>query len=485
MLNNLGKELTLFTKGPQQVSRSRKLMAAAVAAGMAFVVGCQNPNDGLGPKGLLDPTATGRWDVEPLVVPILDKLDIMPEDAATEFANAEPPRQSDLEAIREDYRIGRNDVITASITGLVDQFQETLVTKRVSESGNISMPYIGPVNVLDLTEAEAEQAIVRAYREANIIQNANVSVTVIEARARTFSILGAVQAQGQYAIISSDFRLLDALVLARDLTTPIGIDNIYVIRQTRYDAPSDANGQPAQPRDDQVPSPDLLEPQSLNTQSPAKVVYLQAEGEAAPEGVVVIEGEERTVGPAGEAAAQQDVAVTTAEQAQPQRFEGFNDLSDPVEKRIIKIPVEALMSGDFRYNIVIRPNDLILVPQPTVGEYFMGGHVARPGAYSLTGRKITLKQAIVSAGGYDQLAIPARTEIIRRLPDNREVFARVDLEKIFAGEQADIYLKPNDVVNVGTNAVAPFMAALRGAFRFTYGFGFLYDRNYYDDDDNR
>ena len=33
---------------------------------------------------------------------------------------------------------------------------------------------------------------------------------------------------------------------------------------------------------------------------------------------------------------------------------------------------------------------------------------------------------------------------------------------------------------VGTNALAPFVAALRGAFRITYGFGFLYDRNFAD-----
>jgi len=60
----------------------------------------------------------------------------------------------------------------------------------------------------------------------------------------------------------------------------------------------------------------------------------------------------------------------------------------------------------------------------------------------------------------------------------REVFARVDIEKIFSGLEPDIYLKPDDQILVGTNAVAPFLAAARGAFRITYGFGFLYDRNY-------
>jgi hypothetical protein len=60
------------------------------------------------------------------------------------------------------------------------------------------------------------------------------------------------------------------------------------------------------------------------------------------------------------------------------------------------------------------------------------------------------------------------------------LFVRVDLPKIFAGEAPDFYLRPYDTVNVGTNAFMPFLTSLRGAFRFTYGFGFIYDRNYYD-----
>ena len=46
------------------------------------------------------------------------------------------------------------------------------------------------------------------------------------------------------------------------------------------------------------------------------------------------------------------------------------------------------------------------------------------------------------------------------------------------GEVPDIYLKPNDIVFVGTNIGAPFIAAVRNSFRLDYGFGFLYDRNF-------
>ena len=47
-----------------------------------------------------------------------------------------------------------------------------------------------------------------------------------------------------------------------------------------------------------------------------------------------------------------------------------------------------------------------------------------------------------------------------------------------------VTLKPDDQILVGTNAVAPFIAAIRGAFRATYGFGFLYDKNFAYDTQN-
>ena len=153
-------------------------------------------------------------------------------------------------------------------------------------------------------------------------------------------------------------------------------------------------------------------------------------------------------------------------------------MKEPSDKRLIRIPIGALNQGELRYNIVIRPDDLIIVRPVQTGEYYIGGHLARTGVYSLTGRKITLTQAVWAAGGLDQLGVPGRTLIKRRVENNKQVVARIDLEKIMSGDEPDVYLKPDDVVEVGTNALAPFLAAARGGFRITYGFGFLYDRNY-------
>lgn len=152
------------------------------------------------------------------------------------------------------------------------------------------------------------------------------------------------------------------------------------------------------------------------------------------------------------------------------------------DNRIIAVPAKPLRDGDPRYNLVVRKFDTIRVTAGEVGEYFMMGHVNRPGAYSLNGRKLTLKQALAAAGGMEALGWPDRCQIIRRIGEDREQVIQVNIDQIFAGRSPDMFLKANDIVNVGSHPVALFLAVIRSAFRFTYGFGFVYDRNFGDID---
>lgn len=102
--------------------------------------------------------------------------------------------------------------------------------------------------------------------------------------------------------------------------------------------------------------------------------------------------------------------------------------------------------------------DIIPANNPGDGEYYMGGHVQRVGVYSLTRRQITIKQALVSAGGLDA-KIPAagQTLLIRRPPGGQERITPIDLDALFKGTQPDRYLQPNDILVVGTKppATAP------------------------------
>jgi protein involved in polysaccharide export with SLBB domain len=110
------------------------------------------------------------------------------------------------------------------------------------------------------------------------------------------------------------------------------------------------------------------------------------------------------------------------------------------------------------------------------------GNVNRAGYLNLTGRPMTLKMAIAAAGGLGPLAYPKNCEVVRRIGDKREEIVLVDLDKIASGEQPDFFIKPNDLINVGTHYTARWRAILRNAFRATYGVGFVYDRNFADAD---
>jgi protein involved in polysaccharide export with SLBB domain len=489
-------------------------------------------------RGLLDPGEMMRAQTkERLLVPVLPSLAEGMDEAEPEFTSAEDVKQADLVADNTDYVIGRNDLLQISLSEVAGQGIESVKATRVSESGMVSLPLIGSIKASGLTEADLEKAVAQSYRDKNLIQNAQVSVTVLEARQRTFSILGVVGRPGQYQIVQSDFRFLDALTLAGDVTVQ-GVEYAYIIRKN---PPPDAATKPAgQPGGTQPGGTDPLAPKRDPLEAPrsrantnvknaiarapiATRVALLADAPADGPRKVMIDGKWVEVGttttateaqpggtvpqpgntgqnpvggppaiPAAPTPGATDAAVpatpatpaadtTSTDSARAPGFSGFDAPKADTDTRILRVPLERLQRGELQYNVVIRPNDTIIVPSPKVGEYYMGGHVQRTGVYSLTGRQITLKQAIISAGMIDPLGWPERTEVIRRVGKDKELFVRVDLPKIFAGQQSDIYLRPYDTINVGTNALAPFLAAVRGAFRFTYGFGFIYDRNFYDE----
>ena len=467
-------------------------------------------------KSFIDPTEMFPDVKTPLQKPVLTSLSALDpsiDDPEDEFYNAQEIQAQDNLVVSRDYRIGKGDIVSVSVTGLVEQGLETIRQSTVSESGNINLPLIAtPVKAEGLTESELQRAVADAYRNANILNNANVSATVVEARARSFNVLGAVNAPGQYFIQKSDFRVLDALVQAHD-TLP-SVDTIYVIRQSKEDpntmppeappAPAGGGAAPAPGVTPPAPGVDPLAPRGDAGPVPGGVLTLMqtppALAPATPTTMATPTTDPMAPPPPGgmtptpappvptpapavpppAPATPPPAAPPVAPPAPPAPAPAFQFAAPtpPAATRTIRVPLTALRSGDLSLNIVIRPGDLIMVPQPVVGEYYMGGHVLRTGVYSLTARKITIKQAIISAGMLDGVGIPQRTEIYRRIGAAREALVRIDVDAIFSGDQPDIYLKPNDVVMTGTNILASFIAAVRQGFRITYGFGFLYDRNY-------
>ncbi|MBA4120268.1 MAG: hypothetical protein C0513_06165 [Isosphaera sp.] len=194
-----------------------------------------------------------------------------------------------------------------------------------------------------------------------------------------------------------------------------------------------------------------------------------------------------TVRPSGDAAAQQPGAERPARANVPGAEEPPAQLPPraPAEPEqlftqvVIRVPTAQLVAGAASVNIVIRPGDIIRVPDSPSGVYYIGGEIARGGSFNLPAPEpITLARAVTAAGGLGNLAIPERTELTRLIPPNRQANIRVNLRAIFENNQPDIILKPGDHIIVGTNFFAFPLVIFRNGLRFSYGFGFLLDRNF-------
>jgi hypothetical protein len=216
-----------------------------------------------------------------------------------------------------------------------------------------------------------------------------------------------------------------------------------------------------------VPAAELApqELEALTEKRPSKFIYT-------PEGWVQVEREAEKATPPAD---QQAEETPADQQADPFGWLGIDKSG---LSRIIAIDLNQLKEGNWRQNIVLRENDVIRVPTHEVGEFYVMGEVLRPSAYNLTGRRLNVKQAIIAAGGFAPMAWPGNAVLYRRVGNNQEQTIPLDLEAIFTGEEPDTFLKPNDILAVGTDARASFYAVIRNAFRMTYGFGFIYDRNF-------
>ena len=91
------------------------------------------------------------------------------------------------------------------------------------------------------------------------------------------------------------------------------------------------------------------------------------------------------------------------------------------------------------------------------GEYYLGGDILRGGVYSVPPGKVTLKQAIIAAGGATGPAPFIR--VIRR-EDGKEslVLNNTEYSAITSGEVNDLFVHANDIIMV-TNLPQKWQAA--------------------------
>ncbi len=470
------------------VAGPRRLLALAGLGLVAGMVGCETDS-------YLDPSVMGRWEQTPTVVPILDRIAAIEEDTGDLVEYSEPTAQ-DLVPVAQSYRIGPGDGLTVIIYDLVVANQPEEYRLVVDARGFIEIPQLGRLQVSGKTEAEAKTVIEEAMRR--LVANPLVSVTASSQQEQIFTLIGAVTRPGPYFIPKPDYRLLEALTTGGNFDESIA--DVYVIRRIALadellpetTAPS-AGEAPAQPRSGEELIDiidDITAPQGGNSGGGNPGAFVQPENQDRPPAVDLPDGGAATPAtPAAEPMGETnwvflngrwvEVAGRRASNGAGQQPSEAEQL---VTQRIIRIPLRDLLAGKQTLNIVIRPGDIVRVPQPPSGLVYMAGQVARPGPYQLPAAgKLTLLRALDSAGGLSGIAIPERIDLTRMVGRDRQATIRLNGRAIAEATQPDVFLKPDDRINVGTNFWALPLAVVRNGFRASYGFGFLLDRNFGND----
>lgn len=125
-----------------------------------------------------------------------------------------------------DYRLGPGDAIGVQVY----QSPDLSVDARVSESGVISYPLVGTVQLGGLTISEAEKKIADALRTGGFVKAPQVNIALKQVRGNQVAVLGQVSRPGRFPLETFNTRVSDMLAAAGG-TTPTGDDVLIVTGQ--------------------------------------------------------------------------------------------------------------------------------------------------------------------------------------------------------------------------------------------------------------
>ena len=231
-------------------------------------------------------------------------------------------------------------------------------TSRVSDAGDISLPFVGPLHVGGLTPEQAQAVVESKFRNDEVLTNPQVSVFIAEYATQGVSVLGEVNKPGFYPIVAAR-RLFDVIAAAGGITDRAG-NTVTVTPRTN-------------------PSAELR-------------VHFADEGNASQQNIEIAPGDTVVVARAG-------VVYVVGAVQKPGGFtlhnneslsvleaialaEGLKTGAAPARSKVIRktstgfqeIPIELdkILSAKTR-DLLLRPDDIVFVPTSTAKNAFKRG----------------------------------------------------------------------------------------------------------------
>ena len=123
-----------------------------------------------------------------------------------------------------EFKLGAGDTIHIQVY----QNPDLTLDARLSESGIISYPLIGSIQLGGSTIAKAEEKLAKALKDGAFVQKAQVIISLLQVRGTQVSILGLVSKPGRYPLESPLTTVLDLVATAGGIVTG-GADSVVVI----------------------------------------------------------------------------------------------------------------------------------------------------------------------------------------------------------------------------------------------------------------
>jgi len=133
------------------------------------------------------------------------------------------PLRAQSPSTKTDYVLAAGDVIRVTVF----QSPELSLDTRIPESGVVSYPLLGAVNLGGLTISEAERRLADGLLAGKFLKQPQVSILVTTLRGSQASVLGHAVRPGRYTLELSNMRLSDLMALAGGVA-PDGNDMLTV-----------------------------------------------------------------------------------------------------------------------------------------------------------------------------------------------------------------------------------------------------------------
>ena len=161
------------------------------------------------------------------------------------FLAATVPATAAIGNAAGDYRLGPGDLLHITVSG----YAEMMTDVRVSQTGNITYPFIGEVRVANLSTQDVETIIAKKLSDGGFIRQPQVTVLVAEYQGQKISVMGQVAKPGQYPL-TSRVKVMDLLAEAGGTVPLTAADEATLLRKDGskvvIDLQSLFDGDPAQ-----------------------------------------------------------------------------------------------------------------------------------------------------------------------------------------------------------------------------------------------